>query len=623
MGNKTMQFIASQQRPSRSCETRQCPSLIPINEERRSVKPQIQRLIAILMVFLAVNTLQAAAIIRGVVLFDEPPQTYVQALEFVTLETTSVAYVTASLPDGKKREIPRTGIVAVINYPTQLPTEQFPNEAATTTQNIQALRSKYPQYVVKLDKALAAWTTALAVYQQKQKSATTAKPATPSPGTTLEMGDVNYTGVILTSFDGAFVGIEHAAGFARIPVHKLKPEQIAALNGTTSSVRIDPAKIVQEPPATTPPRSGDAGTTTAAVIDLSPEDATEIGRLKRAASAAEAVVRKLKDEEAALKTRLDATPYRSNSPELLKMNIRMAELNDQRQQAQFRYQKAVGDLERAELNAFEKGKTATVEAYRAAATLPVAHSDWDSVVKKWSAEVDEQTRTATAAESAAAQKFLKEGNTAASMQLSKTRDAEREKLGIAKAMLAQAKERAAESARENARQAMVTSDRLRAQKASDKAADEAAEELQKFKSHPINNEVLIVPPVVSQSPPSYDETLEFLGGKFGLRIGFGEKCRKLIFRQRNDMTYTFDPKDINPEVTILTNVNAFGVQSGPSTIVLGCRNGQRKIELFRAYGEPEMISEIQVSVRDSVEADKLAKALSHLASILGATKEAF
>jgi hypothetical protein len=64
----------------------------------------------------------------------------------------------------------------------------------------------------------------------------------------LEIDGTKYTDFKLSSFNGVSVGIEHSSGVAEIPAIKLKPDQIAALNATSSSVRIDPSRIVTGTP---------------------------------------------------------------------------------------------------------------------------------------------------------------------------------------------------------------------------------------------------------------------------------------------------------------------------------------------------------------------------------------
>jgi hypothetical protein len=202
---------------------------------------------------------------RGLVLYTEPPADYVVPLEFVTLTATSVAYVTVVSFTGKQQEIPRGGIIAIINYPPEIPTASLAAEVETTTRKIQALIQKYPDCRVRLNAALTKWTTGLDAYRQHLSKAVPQKAVTTL---TLTVDGVSYAQVVLTSFDGTTISIDHEAGVARIPAIKLKPEQIVALNATSTTARIEATRIISPPspgiPATVaavgikPERSQDA-----------------------------------------------------------------------------------------------------------------------------------------------------------------------------------------------------------------------------------------------------------------------------------------------------------------------------------------------------------------------------
>jgi hypothetical protein len=135
------------------------------------MKSLIIILIALLAILIPSREVLGAGAARGLVLYDQPPSTYVVPLEFFAIRTTSVAFVRVTLPDGRQQEIPRAGVVAVIDYPPDSPAASFPTETAAATQNIRALSAKYPQCATKLNKALTKWTNALAFFQQKQKAA--------------------------------------------------------------------------------------------------------------------------------------------------------------------------------------------------------------------------------------------------------------------------------------------------------------------------------------------------------------------------------------------------------------------------------------------------------------------
>jgi hypothetical protein len=388
------------------------------------------KLVALMAILILSGEVRGAGAARSLVLYDEPPATYVVALEFVTIRTTSVAFVTVTLPDGRKQELPRSGIVAIIEYPPDTPTGSFPNDATTTTQNIRALSAKYPQCAAKLNRALNKWTNALAFYQQKQKSASAVPQTPPARGTTIQIGGVKYTDATLTSFDGVFVGIEHSAGFARIPAISLKTEQILALNATSSSVRIDPSKIVvaMSKAAATPPVRGDQNTTVSVVAKtqgsapVAPEDISEIARLKDLVAQADALIQKLTTE-------LKQKPGAQVAYDL--------------SQAEFHRGKAIAKLLGAQERANAKIQEGKTKAYEAAATLPSTSTDWDAIVTEWTAKVVEQTKAAEAAKNA-----IEVGwNRPERQQLADTMNAENKRLWIAEQTLAKAKSQAAESAR--------------------------------------------------------------------------------------------------------------------------------------------------------------------------------
>jgi hypothetical protein len=184
---------------------------------------------------------------HGLVLYTEPPNNYVETLEFVSITTTNAVIATAVLPTGAKQEIPRGGIIAIINYPPASPTESLPQEGVAALRSIQSCRAKYPQFSAKLDAAQSKWAESLEFYRQLQRASKTVTTKSKT-SLTLEVHGVTYSDVVLQSFDGTNVGISHSAGVARIDALFLKPEQIVALNATSKAAQIDPAKIVASVP---------------------------------------------------------------------------------------------------------------------------------------------------------------------------------------------------------------------------------------------------------------------------------------------------------------------------------------------------------------------------------------
>lgn len=213
------------------------------------MKSHILKLAVMMATILTCGETLAATLPRGLVLFTEPPADYVQNLEFVTLTNTSVVHATAVLSSGRKQEIPRVGIVAVIPYPPEVASPSHSQDAAAGLQAIKVARGKYPQFAAKLDAAQARWSNSLEVFRQRQRMTKAALPPVAST-LSLEIEGFTYAQAVLTSFDGVTVGIAHEAGAARIPAIKLKPEQITGLNATSSLVRIDPKAITDSPPVT-------------------------------------------------------------------------------------------------------------------------------------------------------------------------------------------------------------------------------------------------------------------------------------------------------------------------------------------------------------------------------------
>ncbi|MEP6671425.1 MAG: hypothetical protein ABJF10_19845 [Chthoniobacter sp.] len=245
VGNESGGYVLDQEYPAASFRPRIQHSQQP-SKKGASLKSFILKWIAIMAILVPCGAL-AATPARGLVIYSDIPITYAETLEFVTITNTNAIIATAILPNGKRQEIARGGIIAAINYPPDTQMESLPQEAATALGTIRTLRPKYPQFSAKLDAIQTRWSNSLDVYRQRQRSAN-ATPAKSVPTLTLEVDGSKYSQVELTSFDGATVGIAHAAGVAGIPATKLKPEQIVALNATSLAIRIDPTKIVAATP---------------------------------------------------------------------------------------------------------------------------------------------------------------------------------------------------------------------------------------------------------------------------------------------------------------------------------------------------------------------------------------
>lgn len=438
----------------------------------------VSKMVACLAIFNLCSNLHAANPARALVLYNEPPSSYVTALEIVTLNPGSVAYSIAVLPDGKKLEIPRAGIIAVIDYPPQSTARVTEQEAAAALQKIASSVQKYPQYRTKLDAASAKWNNALAIAKKAAKT-TTAQSPIKNTGPELEIDGVKYLNVALVSFTGTEVAISHADGVAKIPATTLTASQIAVLNATNTAIRIDAAQVVKPPLSNAPP--GNMETNAPSITaSVRPEVTAEMARLNAALSTSEVTVRNLQAEETNLRGRMESMPVRSRSDaEYYALERRRVELSDERSKAETRYDQA-----NAKMQKFK------VEFYRAAAVLPPTSTDWEALVRTWTAQVAEQTKVADAAENACKHVW----NT----QLNEVSHAEREKLDIAKRTLAQAQRQSDESKRET----RVEKERLARSESEQLRNEKRAENIRTFKSLPVNNEAFVPPFTAATMKPT-------------------------------------------------------------------------------------------------------------------------
>ena len=225
------------------------------------MKLLVEKLILILAIFGSASGAFAATAARGLVLWRQPPADAVSALEFVTVTRSNVAFSSVLLPTGERLEIPRGGVVAFIDYPSETPTV---SEAEAAIRNLEAAIPKYPFCTARLRAALTKWNNALAFSRQLSRKPV-ATPAKAASVPALLVDGVKYAEATLSSFDGATVGIEHANGVAKIAAKQLMPPQITALNATSTSVRIDLTRIASPsaPSRALPIVSGKPGVTLA------------------------------------------------------------------------------------------------------------------------------------------------------------------------------------------------------------------------------------------------------------------------------------------------------------------------------------------------------------------------
>jgi hypothetical protein len=167
-----------------------------------------------------------AADAKGLILYAEPPATYVEAFEFHAFSRESVRYSTVTRNDGSRRQINTGGIVAYIPYP---PTEP-PLDAAQQLQQIAALLQKHPQHKLRLEAAAAKWR-AVAEAPKAPVAAATPTPPSPAPAappagslTITTRDGTRYDGVTVTKVLDDVISIMHEAGTVTIPLEQLPAE---------------------------------------------------------------------------------------------------------------------------------------------------------------------------------------------------------------------------------------------------------------------------------------------------------------------------------------------------------------------------------------------------------------
>lgn len=188
---------------------------------------------------LATSKPVAASEPKGLLIYTDHPSTYVEASEFLSLDTGKNLYSTIVRPDGQQLQIQNGGLWIEVDYPPPTPDVDITEAANRTLSIIQTLLPKYPQFKAQLLAARSKWQNALAAYKLllKNNSANTITLATVA---SLEIDGVTYQNVTLTSVEENAAGISHDSGVATIPLAKLTKEQIVTLNTTSTSIRIDP-----------------------------------------------------------------------------------------------------------------------------------------------------------------------------------------------------------------------------------------------------------------------------------------------------------------------------------------------------------------------------------------------
>jgi hypothetical protein len=153
----------------------------------------------------------------------------------------------------------------------------------------------------------------------------------------------------------------------------------------------------------------------------------------------------------------------------------------------------------------------------------------------------------------------------------------------------------------------------------------AAPSAKQWEGLPVNMDELVAPTdAIIESTPSYDETIQFINAKIYGAIGYGKNAAMMIHREKS-RTAVFNPKQLNREVRFMANTR-FGVTS--HSVLLQGRNGAEAFTIWRNFADKSFdktskTSSLKIEVSNALDAEKVAKAYSHLILMFGGEKEAF
>lgn len=185
---------------------------------------------------------------------------------------------------------------------------------------------------------------------------------------------------------------------------------------------------------------------------------------------------------------------------------------------------------------------------------------------------------------------------------------------------------------------------LRVQQEADASAMQGKElaQGQQWRTLSFNTDRFVEPDLPNRAgPPSYTDTVEFINGKLKpfVEVGYGEKAKKLIIRfgpqESSGATALIDPTDLTPQVRYGKNRRNLAAEvREEGDVVLQVHNGESKITLYQGFEDAAGIIKPQVRSLseltlgeagniDPLDAERLAKAFSHLIIMFGGKKEAF
>jgi len=171
----------------------------------------------------------------GLLIFCEPPATYAESVEYTAIQRTSPIFSTIRRADGKSMEVQNKGVLGYVQYPTSINHPGFDEEANAALTKINGFIAQYPQLRTRLETAQTRWANALAVFSRNKPREQMAAPETSTAVPRLVFDGKSYSGVTLDAVYVDSVSVSHSDGVAKIPLEKLSPEQILALNRTSKT----------------------------------------------------------------------------------------------------------------------------------------------------------------------------------------------------------------------------------------------------------------------------------------------------------------------------------------------------------------------------------------------------
>ena len=184
----------------------------------------------------------------GLLLYAEPPSTYVELLRFRAIRPAPVI-TTAILTNGITRQVRNNAIIARLDYPDGTENEEQAKAALTLTRQ---MATKYSQFNGSLAEVASRWENALN-YLIAQKARQLATARTLPPAATLTLGGHAYENPRLVAVEQGLAKVEHASGMARIDTSKLSATELQSLNATSTAIQITTMDVAKARAGATTP----------------------------------------------------------------------------------------------------------------------------------------------------------------------------------------------------------------------------------------------------------------------------------------------------------------------------------------------------------------------------------